>query len=668
MEVRRWLASRYCLLLVVPLVTMACAGCRTDRGGRVEHPSPAPSVRPPVGQLVTWELRAPGGTFHTSPAWTSSGEQVYFLRRPVEISGSVLGEVWRTDGEGRNAERILQLSPWVDRIQWHAEGRQIVYLAPSETEANPVLVRVPVDGGPEARIELGHEDARYGALSPDGSTYAYVAGHPGGRLYLVPATGGEPREVEEAGEVDSVFSWSPDGKRLAVGGLDPFDVPRLRVIDLAQRTTSEIASDLTDGVRWAAWSPDGARLAFIAQAHGSKRVFLARADGADPAPFGGEHASPHGLAWSPDAQRLVVAEFRPSGSAELKCYPIVEEAQADAAGAPGFFVFKAPEADTGATTARTPLVRFAADGRTQRVVDPVGGFPVAVPGRRGVAYVRFASDTTEIVWVPSSDGATEAVWPGQEDDAPYLCAFSEDGTSIAVATRRGVWIGEGPHFQEGRRLLLAKEPRRGRFDVHRLAWFPGRGEILIQHVADGVARVERVDTLSGKRTVLPETWKQAAPLRDGALLVVLSEDTDKGKANTLCRAVEDGQVRTIAQLGGGIIGGLEVSQDGRVCLLIRALTEEADTVALVVITLADGSTRTLEEGAILQALPSPDGTRALAFVCDPSLRHQNEVPGALVEYDLATGRSQVLLAHLSAGAPALLQYMGFPVRLFDWER
>jgi len=159
------------------------------------------------------------------------------------------------------------------------------------------------------------------ALSPDGRAIAYAAGVPGDmRIYVRQIDGGRAIAVAEL-LVDNqrVPRWSPDGTRLIfqVGhaerenapGVSPNalyvvpafgGVPRRLVVDSA-------GSDLSP-----AWSPDGARIAFVrGQGVYGQHIFVVDADGASAPTRLADAKEATGLRWSPDGSMLAFASGDP---------------------------------------------------------------------------------------------------------------------------------------------------------------------------------------------------------------------------------------------------------------------------------------------------------------------------------------------------------------------
>jgi dipeptidyl aminopeptidase/acylaminoacyl peptidase len=108
-------------------------------------------------------------------------------------------------------------------------------------------------------------------ISPSGSQILYVVTPfssekgraPASTVWLVPAQGGEPRQLTTSDASGSHARWSPDGKRVSFlsDRVTP-GVPQIYVLDLDHGGEGLRRTDRESGVLGAEWSPDGASLAF----------------------------------------------------------------------------------------------------------------------------------------------------------------------------------------------------------------------------------------------------------------------------------------------------------------------------------------------------------------------------------------------------------------------
>lgn len=105
-------------------------------------------------------------------------------------------------------------------------------------------------------------------LSPDGRSVAYVlttidvsANTYLGRVWIVATDGSQPPRRLTDGEGDDLPRWSPDGGRLAYVA----DGTTIRVVSLAGEGGAADVATWDEGIESLEWSPDGTKLAFVAR-------------------------------------------------------------------------------------------------------------------------------------------------------------------------------------------------------------------------------------------------------------------------------------------------------------------------------------------------------------------------------------------------------------------
>lgn len=150
-------------------------------------------------------------------------------------------------------------------------------------------------------------------LSPDGRWLSYVFPSDGSLRLVELVSGEETAIMSQTGEA---AAWAPDSRALAVGSVAVTDervATRLLIIDLLSATVIDLSAglDVADGS--AAWSPDGAWLAFTrgpARVAAGKQLMRVRPDGSDEQRLTSTLDVHHGPPrWSPEGNRLVFQRF-----------------------------------------------------------------------------------------------------------------------------------------------------------------------------------------------------------------------------------------------------------------------------------------------------------------------------------------------------------------------
>lgn len=164
---------------------------------------------------------------------------------------------------------------------WDFRVRQpwVVYLSPVDA---PDLWASRADGSlPKRLSDTGGKVYDFG-VSVDGEWISYSQFNPqGGRdLWLIPRQGGAPRRLVECG-LDHCGSpaWSPDGQKIAYSrevhgsslaeGTNPVEI---WLVDVASGQTAAFQPEAENYGVEPSWSPDGKRLAFYDQKAGSIRI------------------------------------------------------------------------------------------------------------------------------------------------------------------------------------------------------------------------------------------------------------------------------------------------------------------------------------------------------------------------------------------------------------
>jgi eukaryotic-like serine/threonine-protein kinase len=225
---------------------------------------------------------------------------------PTEIAIPVRFERL-TDDPGE--ERFPNLSP---------DGGQFIYSKATRGNWDIYLKRT---GGMTAAnlTENSFADDTEPALSQDGGLIAFRSERDGGGLFMMEATGENPRRVSLEGHLPS---WSPDGRALVysdqtfqVPGIRGAPTSRLHIIELQSGRRRTLPTG--DAIQ-PRWSPHGHRIAYWGIDSGGQRDLFtidARGD-ATPVPVTQDTAIDWNPVWSPSGEELFFISNR-SGTMSL---------------------------------------------------------------------------------------------------------------------------------------------------------------------------------------------------------------------------------------------------------------------------------------------------------------------------------------------------------------
>ena len=375
----------------------------------------------------------------------------------------------------------------------------------------PFEVDVTIHAGPRLDFDYPVEDSptfrvrqiRDVVLSPDGSEVAFTAL---GRLYVMEADGGTPREV--GAEVEAALfqpAWSPDGETLAAVSWQEPDGGHLFAIDRDNGRARQL-SDAPRYLQSPAWSPDGERIVVL-QAPVSGRLSAQGGSPTDIAwyPAGGGSATvvaeslgrsqPHfrtdepgriylhlfgsglvSVRWdgTDEKQHLRVTGFSPNRggppapASSIRMAPVGDQALARVGN--DLYVVTVPRvgAEALAVSVRNPS---GASVPVARVTDIGGEFPSwSADGGRvvwalGNAYFRYDlerarafADSVEAAEAAESEEDEEAEEAGEEAAADTAKVAQEEGKGDDPPTYRPTEVRvalDAPRDLPAGRLLLA---------------------------------------------------------------------------------------------------------------------------------------------------------------------------------------------------------------------
>ena len=284
-------------------------------------------------------------------AWTPDGAHLLF--NYVSVEGKRLDHspydhtaFWRVDAAGIKLDMLVDANPGHASEYGHyaaisPDGTRLVYAScefpfpilkqnPERADFNYEVVVVDIEGTGRQRLTINLSLDHFPMWAPDGSRIAFLgtsrtigssfdAKDLG--LYILAAEGSDVQRVAPPGEYGLTLAppvWSPDGERLAfLANAGPVDL-LMRNLYTVRVDGSEMTLLAEEVVSVPAWSPDGQRLAVAKYAGDDVALFTLAVDGSDTQfiatittreelrggwePY---RSSIHTVAWSPDGTQLL---------------------------------------------------------------------------------------------------------------------------------------------------------------------------------------------------------------------------------------------------------------------------------------------------------------------------------------------------------------------------
>ena len=216
-----------------------------------------------------------------APLWSPDGTRIAFLRKAFSTSVSdstYVGDILYVIDAGGG--RLTQLTPGDLRVldvQWTADGAALVYSAGfvSLTRAALNVYQVDVAGGAVSQLTSANDGiSNYDPRpAPNGKGILYAsqqvtpAGNLGVALVLMDSDGRNKRTIVPPGDYSfnsDDFDWSPDSATIVLAAVDPNGGYVLGL----WTTEGVLAFKLPApdaGKDLVRWSPDGARILFLAE-------------------------------------------------------------------------------------------------------------------------------------------------------------------------------------------------------------------------------------------------------------------------------------------------------------------------------------------------------------------------------------------------------------------
>jgi Tol biopolymer transport system component len=207
--------------------------------------------------------------FGSEPVQLTEGAVQFFAPLPSRDGRTLFAVGWKPQGElVRYDAASGNFLPYLggmsgQELDFSRDGQWVAYTTYPESS----VWRSRVDGSERRQLTFPPVTASFPRFSPDGTQLAFTALGPGPRaqLRVVPSVGGSSRPLTPPSDRDQIdASWSPDGRRLAIGLRNDDHRGRpiaIDVFDLGTGRSSTVPG--SEGLYSPRWSPDGRFLAAV---------------------------------------------------------------------------------------------------------------------------------------------------------------------------------------------------------------------------------------------------------------------------------------------------------------------------------------------------------------------------------------------------------------------
>jgi Tol biopolymer transport system component/DNA-binding winged helix-turn-helix (wHTH) protein len=345
-----------------------------------------------------------------------------------------------------------------DNPAFSPDGNQVAFTSsgavPDESSG---LYTTMVGGEKPLRLTSNPEDC-CPVWSPDARSVAFARAQPNGRaIYTVPALGGTPKRLysEEGVFKEHIglpprFSWSPDGRYLAVSALSTAEKrPTITLVSLQDSSRLPLTSPPPEYSDWCpAFSPDGKSIAFL-RSSGPGLVddlYVVSAIGGEPKRLTSDKRAMEGpFAWTPDSREIIFSSDR-GGLRSLWRIPAYGGTPRRVEGV-GTSTSAPAIALVGNRLAYTSAV-LKVNLRKVRLTDArhaAGPAQLILPSQGYIGLASFSPDGKKLAFESSQSGYNEIWTAGSDGSNPAQLTFlngvsgtprwSNDGRSVAFDYR-----------------------------------------------------------------------------------------------------------------------------------------------------------------------------------------------------------------------------------------
>lgn len=385
-------------------------------------------------------------------------QQIMGTTQPeLSSSGRVHTSLLTTQSSHRMTPEILMSLKRVNDPQISPDGKWVLYsvnaVSVEENKGNTDLWLVPITGGTPRQLTTAKGGDYNGRWSPDGKTIAFISTRDGSpQIYTIEVSGGEAKKISDMEEGVGNLSWSPDGKWFSFTS----DVKLDKTLHEKYPDLPKANARVYDKIHvrhWDTWNDEMYEHLFIMASNGgvARDLMIGERYDTPDKPFGGGEQ----IAWSPDSKEIAytckkVSNYAESTNTDIYVVNIESgDTRNITQGLPGFdrdplyspdgrwIAFHSMERAGHEADRNRLMLLERATGRTaelSKTLDQWVGHTEWAPDSKSLFFSAEDKATVQIYQMQVKDGSWKVLTKGVYNHDAGL-SVSKDGKTLVVGRR-----------------------------------------------------------------------------------------------------------------------------------------------------------------------------------------------------------------------------------------